>query len=333
MRVVVLGSTGLLGRATCEELFTMGHEVLGVSLDGAVTPEQAGRPLEPRQLDVWAAPATTCDAIVHGSDAIVYALGPDDRVRPPAPASEFFRTKLVEPTVRVARSAVRQGVPRMVVLGSYFTHFDRLHPEWGLSPRHPYIRARRQQEDRTLALTEDSGTALSVLEIPFVFGSYAGVVPLWKDVLLELLRRSPVGFIPVGGSAAVTHRDVGRAVALLATGEVAPGLHPLATDNLTLAHFARVVLDELGHRRRPVLGVRGPAFQAAMYAEYLKLKVTGSESGLDPRALGPDLLFRDLYLDTAVTQATFGLPPRSVDPQIRATVHASYPDRFPARQG
>ena len=149
MRAVVLGSTRFLGRTIVAELARRGHAVVGYSRGGKPCPEAATAAYG--SLDVVAASGSELDACVAGADAVVYCLGPDERERIPRPATTFFQRLLVAPTERVAYAVRRCGVARFVVLGSYFTAVDRLHPEWQLSARHPYIKARADQQRRVHA--------------------------------------------------------------------------------------------------------------------------------------------------------------------------------------
>ncbi len=323
MRIVVLGSTGLLGRATTLDLMARGHDVLGVSLDGRRTAEQPAT-LRTVAVDIVAAHDVDLDSLVHGADAVVHALGPDDRTPTPIAAATFFRTLLVEPTVRVARAVARQNVPRFVVFGSYFTHFDRLHPEWNLAAHHPYIHARAQQEEgvRRAAL---GSTEVTFLQIPFVFGTYPDLEPLWKGLFYDLIRWSPVATGLAGRNGATTHLDVARAAANAIEGLVPPGSHPVATDNLSFVDMTRIVRDELGKKPRRVHTVPAGAATLGLRGRRLCHQIRRLDSGLDERYLAADLLSRDLSLDVEASCATWGLTPASVQPAVRETVRISYP--------
>lgn len=322
MRVAVLGSSGLLGQVTTRALMTAGHHVLGVTRTGRSMPEQAGPRWAAHPLDVVCATDDELRSLLVGVDAVVHALGPDDRERPPAPAREHFQRLLVDPTLRVARAAADTEVCRMVILGSYFSTFHRLEPERQLASRHAYIAAREDQSRGSLAVARP-GFDVSVLEIPFVFGAMPGVVPMWRAVLFDLLRRSPIAAVPAGGSAAVTADQVGVAVTALIHGE-ARGRLPIATDNVSFAHLAATVLDESGSRRS-ILRLPAAILGLGLRMEKVRLRVRGLESGLDPVHLA-ELLSRDLFLDTTAGSAPFGLTPGSVDEAIRETVRAAYPN-------
>ena len=80
-------------------------------------------------------------------DAVVFAIGKDDRFTRSRPAYEFFRKANVEPTVRIVRLAPESGVGRVALCSSMFAYFDRIWPDLELSRFHPYIRVRREQEE------------------------------------------------------------------------------------------------------------------------------------------------------------------------------------------
>ena len=85
----------------------------------------------------------------------VYAVGPDDRITPAAPAYVFFHERLVDAVEKVAIAVRKAGVKKFVVLNSYFAYFDRIWPEKELSKHHPYIRCRVEQAERVISAGED----------------------------------------------------------------------------------------------------------------------------------------------------------------------------------
>lgn len=322
MRVVVFGASGYLGRAVGDELLARGHDVLGVSRSARASARLRAEGTTARA-DLVTATDRELDGLVAGAGAVVWCLGPDDRAPLPAPVPPTLDRLLVAPTVRAAAAAHRAGAGRFVILGSYFATFDRLHPEWVLARRHPYVGARLEQAARAEAAAPGM---VAVLEIPFVFGAVPGIVPLWKPLLFEPLRRSPVGFAPAGGSAAVTHLDVARVAVAAVEGAMPAGRHPLSVDNISYRHLAGLVLDELG-RRRPVLGLPAPVVTAGAVVTGAIHRLRGRGSGLDVRHVARDIVARELHLDPEIHGRPLGLTPTSVDEAVRATVRAAYPDQ------
>lgn len=317
MRVIVLGSTGFLGRTVVADLVRHGHAVTGLSRRGMPCPEAPAA--SAGVLDVVAASAPTLEVAFAGADAVVHCLGPDDRERVRGSATEYFQRLLVDPTQRVAGAARRSGVASLVILGSYFTAHHRLHPDWDLAARHPYIQARVDQARRG---RESGPEATTVLEIPFVFGALPGIVPMWKSYLVAPTRRSPVAVAPAGASAAVTNTDVADAVRAVIEGRCPPGAHPLSTDVYRYDRLVRAISDALGTPRKPVVTVPTALLGAGLRVEGWRLALTGRASGLTPGRLATDILGRDLGLDPAAYAPPLGLTPRSLDDVVRATVAA-----------
>jgi len=328
VRVVVLGASGYLGRAVGDELLGRGHDVLGVSRSARASARLQAEGTTARA-DLVTATDAELDGLLAGTGAAVWCLGPDDRAPLPAPVPVTLERELVAPTVRAAAAARRAGLARFVILGSYFATFDRLHPAWGLGRRHPYIGARLAQAAGAEAAAAPGTVA--VLEIPFVFGPVEGTVPLWKPLLFEPLRRSPVGFAPGGGSAAVTPADVARAAAAVVDGTAPAGRHPLSVDNISYRRLARLVLEELG-RRRPVLPVPAPLVTAGAVATGAVHRLRGRGTGLHVRHVADDIVARDLHLDPEVHGRPLGLEPAPIDDAVRATVRAAYPGLAVARR-
>ena len=320
--MVVFGASGYLGRAVGDELVARGHDVLGVSRSARASARLQAEGTTARA-DLVTATDAELDSLLAGAGAAVWCLGPDDRAPLPAPVAATLARQPVAPTVRAAAAAHRAGLARFVILGSYFATFDRLHPQWGLAGRHPYIGARVAQAAQAEAAAPGM---VAVLEIPFVFGAVDGIVPLWKPLLFEPLRRSPVGFAPGGGSAAVTHVDVARAVAAVVDGAAPTGRHPLSVDNISYRRLAQLVLDELG-RRRPVVPLPAPVVTAGAVATGAVHRLRGRGTGLDVRQVANDIVARDLHLDPEVHGPPVGLEPAPIDDAVRATVRAAYPAR------
>lgn len=322
MRVVVLGATGLLGRAIVSELAARGHHVLAVSRRTDV-PADPWHDIRAGDLDVAAAPPSQLRTVLRGYDVVVYALGPDDRHRVPAPAGAHFRRMLVEPTARVAAAAAAVGLRRMVILGSYFTALDRQHPAWSLAARHPYIGARRAQ---ALQARQAAGAELdvSVVEIPYVFGVVPGVVPMWRAVLLDGLRRSPVVPYPAGGTAVVTAAQIGQATATLVEGASLFRDNPVADANYTFRELFGIIADEMGWRR-PFVLAPAVAVTAGLMVEVARARRHGLDAGLDPRRTAHDLLARRLYLDVEWSRRVLSHTSGGVEAAIRETVRACYP--------
>ncbi|MCS7481631.1 NAD-dependent epimerase/dehydratase family protein [Umezawaea endophytica] len=303
MRVLVVGASGLVGQHVVERLRDRRHEVTAVA--------RTARPGIDRAFDATAVTEADLAGLLAGHDGVVFAAGRDDRQIPRKPSYPAFHQGNVEPVVKLLAAARKAGATSAVVLGSYYTHFDRLHPEWELAVTHPYVRSRVEQ---ARAGREAAGPNLpvAVLELPFVFGRADGRLPNWSGGLDRWVRsRSPL-FAPPGGSAATTATSVADA-AVLALEERSGEDVPLVDENLTWKDLISRVATAAGHARE-VHDLPAGVLRAAMHLTGLAQTLTGKQSGMNPAGLG-DLMLRDLF----VRHET----PRAIDHAIRET--------FPAR--
>lgn len=318
----MLGGTGLLGQRAGAEFVARGHEVVSL----ARHPMPSDAPLlgvvEHRLIDAFAADEADMTRALHGCEALVYALGPDDRSEVRGDPTEFFRTNLVETTERTVRAACRAGVGKVVLTGSYFATWERMHPDYGFASRHPYVAARIEQSARAVAAGERFGASVSVLEIPYVFGTIRGEGKRWKELLFDRVR-GPVVFFPTGGTSVITSVQAGQAMA----GAVERGAHgaryPLNDIDLTWRELLSHGLEAMG-RRPPIIGV--PRWMAEFAARSMgrSLAARGLSSGLDPDHLIRDIMTQHMYVDATESREVLRYRPGGVPQAIRAVVREAY---------
>lgn len=325
LTVSIVGGTGLLGYHAALECRRRGHAVQCVAKRDIEPGDGFLSQISFREADVFGLPRRELVRLFEGVDAMVYAVGPDDRVTPKAPAYDFFHERLVQACGRVVAAAREAGVRRCTVLGSYYTHFERLWPNKQLAAHHPYIRCRVEQAER--AFREGGGTmAVSVLELPYIFGVMPGREPLWKRVLFDRLLRMPVVVYPRGGSAMISAAHVGEAIA----GAVERGRdgarYPVGDENLSWDEMLATILAALGIERRIV---HLPAFAGALLGRAARLAQArrGRESGLDAEHLFANVMSDYLYLDTDPVARELGYGRGGVREAIAETVRACYPER------
>lgn len=331
MKVMIIGGTGFLGYYTTLAALKHGHTVGSLSiddipLDGWYPPE-----VETRFGNVFTMPEDEIASALEGYDAMVYSVGPDDRVTPPAPAYDFFHERLVEHCAKTFRAARKAGVRRAVVYNSYFAAFDRMHPEKRLAELHPYVRCRVEQAARLIDESEGKMDVM-VLELPYIFGAMPKRTPLWKDVFLERFFRAPLVCFPKGGTTMIHVRAVGEAgVGALEHGEHAQR-YPVGDEN----HNFRVMLEWMEEG----LGVKKPIWQVpaglcALGAEQLAKKEArhGKQAGLDMKHLMLDIMGEELYIPEQTIKevsALLGFTRGGVKEGIIEAMHACYPEGFRA---
>lgn len=195
MKIMIVGGTGFLGYHSLLEALKRGYEADTLAIDDVELGEWYPQQVKVNYDDVFKLSESELIEYFTGYDSMIYAVGPDDRITPPAPSYEFFHTRLVDAVEKVAVAARRAGVNKMVVLNSYFAYFDRIWPQKKMSVHHPYIRCRVEQAQKTIYAGKDE-MAVVTLELPYIFGSMPNRIPLWKHVLLDRFAKGRIIFFP-----------------------------------------------------------------------------------------------------------------------------------------
>jgi len=321
--VVIVGGTGLLGYHAALELIKRGFRVSALALEDVDLEGWYPKEIQVEYGDVFTMTPEQLAEVMKGHQAMVYAMGPDDRVVPKAPASRFFREKLVDTSARVFDAARRAGVERSVLLGSYFHHFHRLMPHLGLAARHPYIMARIEQE---IAVLDAAGKGMDVmiLELPYIFGTMPMRVPLWKEVFFDrLLKMNPVLY-PDGGSSMVCVSNVAEAIA----GAISKGVHAhryaIGDQNLRWKEMFAIMFAAIGVRRR---FIHVPFWMAAIAGRYMMFREgrRSLEPGLNLAYIFKDVISRDFFLEPAQSAALLGYGSCDVREAIAETARACFP--------
>jgi dihydroflavonol-4-reductase len=277
--VAIIGGTGLLGRATAQELRRRGHDVLSIALPPETTSPVDGVRYE--YMDIAAATDEQLLALLDGIDGVVYAAGADERTTPAAPAAAFFYRANVLPTQRLARLAHTAGVARFVLFGSYFSHFAEVWSDLRLTEVGGYPRTRLLQE-QVAYLEGDSSMTVSTLRLPWIFGTMSNVIPLWSAFVQQVAETpadQPI-YVPAGSTTAITTRQVAQAAAgALEHGEHGKG-YVVGGIDLTYEEFHRMIAQELGLDPARVTPAPAAAFKPAMAAFDQQEADRGFEHGI-----------------------------------------------------
>ncbi|RKR86270.1 nucleoside-diphosphate-sugar epimerase [Micromonospora pisi] len=294
-----MGGSGLIGAHVVEVLRERGHAV--------TTLARTARPGIDHLLDVESASVDELRPLLAGHDGVVYATRTDEQRPLRKPIYPAFRRDNVEPVVRLFTAARHEGLTRGVIMGSYYTYHDRLHPQWRLAARHTYIRCRVEQarEGRAAAGPD---LPVAVLELPFIFGRAGDRLPNWAGPLDRWARsRSPL-VVPAGGTAAASARSVAD-VAVEALEHARAEDIPVADENLTWHDMIARIAEAVGRPRR-VRRLPAAAVRAALRSGGVLQSLGGKESGVNPTYLA-DLLLAELFIEP-----TTG---RSLGPALRET--------------
>jgi nucleoside-diphosphate-sugar epimerase len=295
VRTFIVGGTGLIGSRIASVLRDRDHEVTT-----AARSPQSGAD---HRLDLESADPADLRALLAGHEAVVFAARTDEQRPLPKPIHPVLRRAMVDPVVRLFAAAREVGVTRGAVMGSYYTHFARSHPQWRLAEEHPYIRCRveQAQEAREAA---GPGLPIAVLELPFILGpqtNWAGPLASWARSRAPLLA-------PPGGTAVASAHTVAELTADALERSSGADL-PVADENLTWQDMLARIAAATGHPRK-VRGLPATAFRAATGLGGVLQSLSGKETGLNTGGLAR-LLLRDLSVQPATG--------RSLDPAFRET--------------
>ncbi|WP_203694593.1 NAD-dependent epimerase/dehydratase family protein [Catellatospora coxensis] len=297
MRILVVGGTGLIGAHVVEVLGERGHAVTTVARSGDVD----------HVLDAGSAQVEDLRPLLAGHDGVVYAARTDEQRPLRKPIHPAFRRDMVDPVVRLFMAARAEGLTRGVVMGSYYTYFDRLHPQWRLTERHTYIRSRVEQAREGRAAAGPS-LPVAVLELPFVFGRAGDRLPNWAGPLDGWARsRAPLA-APIGGTAATSARHVAE-VAADALEQASGEDIPVADENLTWHDMISRIAEAVGRGRR-VRRLPAGLVRAALRSGGALQSLGGKESGINPAHFSGLLLAR-LFIEP--------VSGRSLDTALRET--------------
>ncbi len=280
MKVLIIGGTGLLGSEAAKELIKRGHSVIGMALPpvpkGADIPSQIELILK----DCMSLNIDELASIMKQCDGLVFAAGVDERIEGPAPIYDMFYRYNIVPLQKLLPLAKEYGIKQTVICGSYFTYFDRTFPEWELYKHHPYIRSRVDQAKIALDYA-DENFAVSVLELPYIFGAQKGRKPVWT-FLVEMIKKMPMATMyPKGGTAMITTRQVGQCIASAL--EIGKGgqLFPVCTYNMTWKEMLAIFHEHMGMPNRKIITIPTFLFKASAKKIVKQQKAAGHEGGLD----------------------------------------------------
>ncbi|HPS42147.1 MAG TPA: NAD-dependent epimerase/dehydratase family protein [Anaerolineaceae bacterium] len=316
MNVLVIGGTGLLGYHATLELLKRGHRVSVLALPPLPVPD-----LFPASVSIQFGNLNLMDddavvSLLSGQDAVVFAAGADDRVTPIRPAYPYFYKQNVEPVKRLASLGRKTGLKKLVILGSYFAYFDRTWPRMKLSTWHPYIRSRVEQ---TRAAIEAGGDQVAVmtLELPYIFGTMPGRLPLWKPLIKYVASNLPLLY-PRGGTTCVTVTQVAQSIAGAVERGEAGKCYPVGGENLTWEQLLQKFVAAAGKRKRVIILSDGLVRLGTRLVKLLH-QFQGREGGLDPVRF-VELQTANTFIDPAESQFILGYSPADLDAAIRETV-------------
>jgi nucleoside-diphosphate-sugar epimerase len=325
MKVFVVGGTGFIGYYTTLELLKKGYEVATISLPDIELGDWFPKGVKIHYGDIFKMPETELKALFEGYDAMIYSVGPDDRVKPQGNAYQFFHERLVKWCGKVVAMAREAGVKRCVVTNSYFAYFARINPERKLTEHHPYIRCRVEQAERVISEGKDMMDVM-VLELPYIFGCMPERVPLWKDILVSRLAKGKKVYYPKGGSNMIAVEHVAEAI----VGAIENGKHgkryPIGDVNMSWIEMLQLMLNSMNMSNKKIVTV--PSFIVNLMGRKIKKEdeKSGFDAGLDPLYLFRDIMCKELYFDPTESVNELGYGRGGIEESIDKTIKACIKD-------
>ncbi len=321
MKVFMIGGTGLLGSEGAKELIRRGHEVSSVALP----PIPQGALLAPEMKLTLGNYMEMSDEELRmrfrGCEGFVFAAGVDERVEGPAPIYDLFYKYNIAPLERMLRAAKENGVKRAVICGSYFSHFAKLWPEKELTKWHPYIRSRIDQEKMALSFA-DENFAVSILELPYIFGAQPGRKPVWVFLVESIRGMKGATLYPKGGTTMVTVRQVGEAMAgALERGEGGK-CYPIGYYNMTWREFLTIVHKHMGCPGKKIVTIPKWLYRLGMKKIMQEQAAAGHEPGLDMEKY-TELQCAELFIDKLFGCEALGVAGDDIDEAIGQSIRLS----------
>lgn len=321
MKVFMIGGTGLLGSETAKVLIERGHEVTSLARqplpEGAVFPDK----MKIEYGDYLKLTDEEIRNFMTGSDGFVFAAGVDERVEGTAPVYEMFKKYNIDPLKRLLTIAKECGVNHVSVCGSYFSYFAKTRPELELTKWHPYIRSRIDQENMAMSFAEEDFD-VAVLELPYIFGTQPGRKPVWV-ILVEQIRPMKIAtFYPRGGTAMLTARQTGQALAGALEYNKGGNCYPIGYYNMTWTDLLTIVHKYMGCPGKKIITIPDWMFLLAMKKIMKEQKKRNVEGGLHMVKFTP-LQCSNLFIDKSLGCEKLHVEEDDIDEAIGDSVRLS----------
>jgi len=309
MKIIIAGGSGFLGYSAALELLKQGQEIIAIAhpseLDMTNSLDQR---IQFIHKDLSLLSIGDLDLLFRelDGDVFVYALGPDDRTTVSTDPWVFFEEALVDRSKRILSSAIRSGIQRVVVLGSYFAYFDRQF-DGILSKHHPYISARVIQEETILSMIRSAQISGCIVELPYIFGTLPHKKPLWKEHFYDQLKVGRRLYFPKGGSTAtITSENVAKVIAKLCLNEQVPDRIAPCDENIEFSDMIEWMKEAMNDDAKIVwMNPDVASFFGGILQFFHKLH--HRQSGLHYAHLMKDIQSKKLSIEEGAYQSLLGL--------------------------
>lgn len=298
MKVFMIGGTGLLGCEAARIFIERGHQVKSVALpplpQGAPIPTE----MELEFCNIYEKSDDEIKAMMQGYDCFVFAAGVDERVEFPAPVYDAYYKYNIAPLKRILPLCKQVGMTKAVVLGSYFSYAAKQYPEMKLTEKHPYIKSRIDQEEVAFSFADDNFD-VSVLELPYIFGTQPGRKPVWVILIeqIKMMDKLPCTMYPAGGTAMLTVRQVGEVIVGAAEKSKGAVAWPISMYNMDWKKFLKIVYAARGMgNNRKIISIPPWMMRMGLGGVKKEYAAKGIQSGIDVNGLA-DIMDINLFID------------------------------------
>lgn len=273
-KVLIIGGQGFIGFHIVRELQTHNYQVT-IGSRSKTTSNSSAPTI---QIDLHDMSDNDIRTIVSNFDFIIFAGGADDRSFPKKPAETYFYNENVIPCTRLVTICKDLEVEKLIILGSYFSYFHRLRPEWQLTEKHPYIKSRVLQHVETVLAAKEKTTIIT-LEIPYVFGATPNKITLWKP-LINYINNWPIVFYSKGGTNIMSVTQVAKATIGVIKHINTNQQIVLGNENVTWKQLIEMIAKSLD-KKRIVISI--PTFIVKFFAYLTKIyfRIRKKQSGID----------------------------------------------------
>ncbi|UYP47440.1 hypothetical protein NEF87_003725 [Candidatus Lokiarchaeum ossiferum] len=297
MKVFIIGGTGFIGYHATLEFLKREHEVSTIAIPDIKLGKWFPSKVSVQYGDIFSMEQERMVEMLSGFDALVYAIGPDDRTTPDRPPYEFFHEKLALTTQKVFQAANLAKIKRAVILNSYFAYFDRKYPKKKLAIHHPYIQCRIEQAEYAI---EAGGEQIDtmILELPYIFGTMpeSARAPLWKSVFIDRFKNWNIIFFPKGGSTMITVEHVAEAIVDAMENGKKNQHYVIGDENITWKEMLTIMFSTYGKKKK-VISLPKWIFLIVGKIRKWKMKRKEIYEGLDSYYLFSDILTDNFYIE------------------------------------
>jgi nucleoside-diphosphate-sugar epimerase len=311
MKLLVTGASGFVGRALCQHLASIGHEVRPAVRKPSAVPGERVLPAD--DAPAWQQALSGCESVLHlaGRAHVMHEHASDPL--------QAFREANVEATLVLAQRAAQAGVRRFVFVSSIKVNGESTAPgayfraEDVPQPCDPYAVSKWEAEQGLQRIAQASGMALVIVRPPLVYGP--GVKGNFAQMLRWVSKAVPLPLGAVHNQRSMIALD--NLIDFLALCAL-PAQSPQASNRVFLvSDGAPVSTPDLLHK---IAGAYGRSIWLPPVPPVL-LRLFASALG---KSEAIDRLLGSLVIDDQPARQLLGWqPPVSMDEQLQRMAHAA----------